>query len=63
MNKFNKIINEYIVGTQNRITQSTATLMPPDSGMGLGQSKKHRKILARDRKLKKKYEKPIRKSI
>ena len=54
MNKFNKIINEYIVGTQNRITQSTATLMPPDSGTGLTTTKKHRKAIARDRKLKKK---------
>jgi len=58
--KFNKIINEYLVGTQNTIPNATMSFaLPPDSGAGLGQSKKLRKAINRDRKLKRKYEKSI----
>lgn len=58
--KFNKIINEYIVGTQNTTPVTTMSFaLPPDTETGLGQSKKHRKALIRDKKLKRKYEKPI----
>lgn len=69
--KFDKIINEYVLGTQDAQSQPTASLSPfaggsfnrpPDTGANMGHTKNLKKALKRD-KIRRKYnEKQIRKS-
>jgi hypothetical protein len=71
-NKFDKLLNEYIVGTQNTIPQtmvsiapfsSGGTKNPPDTGTGLGHTKKLQKSLKRDKIRKRENEKQVRRTI
>ena len=74
-NKFDKIFNEYIVGTQNTIPTTTFTVpsnipafaggrskkSPPDTGTGMGHTKTLTRALNRDKIRKNKNEKQLRK--
>jgi len=68
--KFDKLINEYISGTQDTIPQANysvspfagvGSIKPPDTGTGMGQTKNLKKALSRDKIKKNKNEKQLRK--
>ena len=56
--KFDNIINEYIVGTQNTVPTTMVTV-PPDEVTGFGHTRRHQKAIKRDKIKKRKYEKQI----